>query len=369
MEQSFMNLLKVICIVSFYCIPTVCCSISNGICVNSTANDKMFGTVQWADFLNASFIMAFEDENFSNYIINSAKNESQLVKQISKRTVSQCGIVLGLFTSRDCLIAGKILKKNKTIALSSSCSNEQIKKYYPYIYTMTPKQLNYSKAVANYLNANMDANKIYAFYQPSDIYSRDGFKHFHNNLEKKVIPVPVKNDGSFDLATFKNTDTDTDTEKLYYVFFTYPLPSAQIISRLDGNKMINKNITLIGASSWMYQLSVFYSIKSILLKSRQLLTPNLVDKKRVTQSKFAQEFKKKFHRNPDVVEILTYDATRLSIQCYRFAQLRGKTSRSNFLKCLNNGPHVSISGDVLFPKGSPFAKRKIYIDDMLKRLS
>ncbi len=50
---------------------------------------KMFGTVRWADFLNTSFIMAFDDENFSNYIIKSAKNESQLLEQINKMTESQ----------------------------------------------------------------------------------------------------------------------------------------------------------------------------------------------------------------------------------------------------------------------------------------
>ncbi len=174
----------------------------------------------------------------------------------------------------------------------------------------------------------------------------------------------MKTDGSFDLAIFE----DTEAETIYYVFFTYPLPSAQIISALVSNKLIDKKTIIIGASSWMYQLSVFYSIKSILIKAATLLAPNIVDKNRVAQSNFALQFKKKFHRNPDVVEILTYDATRLSIQCYRFAQLRSKNFRSDFLKCLNNGQHEGISGNALFPKGSPFTERKIYIDDMMNRL-
>lgn len=362
MEKGFMNLLKVICISSLYLIAQNCYSLSDNICVNSTANYKMFGSVRWADFLNTSFIMAFKDENFSNYVIKSAKNESQLLKQMSKMTGSQCSIILGLFTSQDCLITGNILKKNKAIALSSSCSNEQIKRFYPHIHSMTPEQLSYSKAVANYINKNDEMVAVYAFYQPSDIYSRDGLKHFNNNIKKNIIPIEVKTNGEFDLSKLKNKNN-----KAYYVFFTYPLPSAQIISELDSNKLIDKNIIIIGASSWIYQLSVFYPIKSILQKTNQLLTPNLVDKNKVEQSKFEAKFEKKFHRKPDVAEILTYDATRLSIRCFRFAKSRNNLNK-DFLECLNNGSHQGISGEIHFSKGSPFAKRKIYIDNMMDRL-
>lgn len=358
-----MNLLKAICIVSCFFISVSSYSMANKICVNSTANYRMFGSVRWSDFLNTSFIMAFEDEKFSNFIIESANNESQLLKQISKVTENQCTIILGLFTSQDCLMTGNILKKNKAIALSPSCSNEQIRKFYPHIYSMTPEQLNYSKAVASFINKDAEVGTVYAFYQPSDIYSRDGLKHFINNMEKKIISVEVKTNGNFDLTGLKNKQH----EKTYYVFFTYPLPSTQIISKLDRNKLIDKDKIIIGASSWIYQLSVFYPIKSILKKTERLLTPNLIDKNKVTHSSFTSKFEKKFHRKPDVVEILTYDATRLSIECYRYAKSHNN-SKSDFLKCLQNGPHKGISGETYFSKKSPFAQREVYIDNMMDKL-
>lgn len=363
MEKGFMNLLKKICIFSL-CFATVCCySMPDKICVNSTTNYQMFGSVRWSDYLSASFIMAFQDENFSNFIIKSATTESQLSRQVSKMTKSQCPVMLGLFTSQDCLITGNIFKKNKAIALSSSCSNESINQFYPYVYSMTPKQSDYSKAVANYISKNNKEVVVYAFYQPSDIYSRDGFKYFRQHVKKKIIPISVRTNGSFDLSKFENIKD----KEVYYVFFTYPLPSVQIISKIDADNLVNKHSVIIGASSWLYQLSVFHSIKPILEKSSNLLAPNLVNKNKVEHSLFNLNFEKKFHRKPDVVEILTYDATRLSVKCYWYAK-RFQDFKEGFLKCLHDGAHDGISGEINFKKDSPFAQRRIYLDSVLDRL-
>jgi len=363
MEKGFMSLLKKICICSLYFISVCCHSMSDKICVNSTTNYKMFGSVRWSDYLSTSFIMAFRDENFTNFVIKSATSEFQLSQQVSKTTKDQCPVMLGLFTSQDCLITGNKLKKNEIIALSPSCSNENIKRFFPYIYSMTPDQSSYSKAVADYLNRKNAEVKIYAFYQPSDIYSRDGYKYIKHFVNKEIISVEVKTNGSFDLKKFDNLKD----KEAYLVFFTYPLPSVQVISKLDANHLVNKNNVIIGASSWMYQLSVFYSIKSILAKANKLLAPNLVDKKRVEGSKFNMDFKNKFHRRPDVVEVLTYDATRLSVKCYDYAK-RYRNFKDGFLKCLHDGVYEGISGDISFIKGSPFAHRTIYLDNVMDRL-
>lgn len=349
-------------IVSLF-IVSVSYSLPSTICVNSTTNYKMFGSALWADYINTPFIMAFNDADFINYKIYSAKNEFNMVDQISKITETQCPILLGLFTSQDCLIAGEFLKKNNVIALSSSCSNDLIKKYYPHIYSMTPNQLSYSKVVAEYINDADDVNDIYAFYQPSDIYSRDGFKYFERSIKKQLIPIEVKSNGSFKLKQLFGIKKN----KVYYVFFTYPLPSAQIISKLDNYHLIDKNITIIGASSWIFQLSVFHSMKSILKKANHLLTPNLIDKKKVALSKFSMKFEEKFHRKPDVVELLTYDATKLAIKCYRKARSHNNL-RLDFLHCLRNDPHEGITGVIHFPADSPFAQRKVYLDNLMGKL-
>lgn len=360
-----MNLLKKIFIVS-------ACSIflSYGIfqnafgyiCVNATSNYKMFGSVLRAKVLKNPFIMAFRDEQFKSYKIFYANNDTQLVNQIQKMTSEECSILLGLFTSQDCLISGPILKKNRIIGFSSSCSDDQISKFFPYVYTAVPKLSDFSKEVAKYINRTKTMGVIYAFYQPSDIYSSSGFNAFKKYIKKTLISVPVSSSGNFNLKALKQYTQGQSS----IIFFTYPLPSAQILVTLDANHLINDRVNIIGASSWIFDISVFKPIDAILKKAKSVLTPSLVNQERIDSSKFAHKFKMLYHREPDVVEVLTYDITRLSTQCYKNIMHHGNYSNQAFLNCIRNNNYDGVSGYSKFQKHSPFSIRKIYLINLLR---
>jgi len=333
------------------------------ICVNATSNYKMFGSVLRSEVLKNPFIMAFQGEHFKNYKIFYADNDTQLVDQIQNMTKGQCSVVLGLFTSQDCLVSGPILKKNKTIGLSSSCSDNHIDNFFPYIYTAVPKLSNFSKTVAKYLNKkNHDA--IYAFYQPSDVYSDSGFNAFKKYVKKPVTSIPVSSSGSFDL---KLLHMNTKSESTI-VFFTYPLPSAQILVNLDYKHTITNKINIIGASSWIFDVSVFRPIKSILMKAKDVLTPSLVDQQRIDSSNFSHNFIKLYKREPDVVEVLTYDMAHLAVECYRTTASNDAYNNQSFLKCIRNNKYDGVSGYTQFQKNSPFSVRKIYLINFMNRI-
>lgn len=352
-----MNLLKKIFIVSIILFGQ---NIYAYICVNATSNYKMFGSVLRSDILKNPFIMAFQDEQFKDYKIFYANDDTELVNQISTMTTGQCSIVLGLFTSQDCLVSGPILMKNKTIGLSSSCSDNRIAQYYPYIYTAVPKLSDFSEKIAEYTD-KQNSNIIYAFYQPADIYSDTGFKAFKQYSHKTVIGIPVSSSGNFNSNLLKTSKQ----KNLTLIFFTYPLPSAQILVSLDSMQLINNKVEIVGASSWIFDVSVFKPIKSILYKANSVMTPSLVDQKKVNDSKFAHNFEKLYKRSPDIVEVLTYDMTRLGVECYRKATKNNKYNTQLFSSCLKTNKYQGVSGKVKFDDNLPFSDRSIYLNNFL----
>ncbi|EKD92362.1 MAG: hypothetical protein ACD_29C00044G0002 [uncultured bacterium] len=349
-----MNLLKLILICSIFLIHASYALI----CVNTSSNFKMFGSVDLSNSLDQSFLMAFQNANFKNYKIFYTKNNADLMNQIQKMTSDQCDLILGLFTSQDCLIAGPILLNKKIVALSSSCSANNIYSYFPYIYTAVPKLSDFSKIVAQKINTIRKNDSVYVFYQPSDAYSYFAFNDFKKFLKRPVISIPVNTNADFDLTLLNINDNP-----VYFIFFTYPLPSAQILVTLSNHHLILKNTEIIGASSWVFDVSVFYPIKNILLSAGKVLAPNLIDRNTMNFFIFSKKFYKKYHHLPTTVDTLSYDAALLSITCYKKSFLKNQYNEHQFLTCIKQNHYVGISGKMIFLRHSPFAERKINLID------
>lgn len=317
MGRDFMNFVKVIIFFSVLIMHNAYALI----CVNSTSNYKMFGSVLRTDVLENPFIMAFNQERFTNYKIYHADNDTQLRDQIHIMAKEECSVILGLFTSQDCLVSGDILKSNKIIGMSSSCSSNDIIKFYPYLFTAVPQLSAFSKAVAEYIN-RADSGKVYVFYQPSDVYSNYSEKSFLKYIKKDIVPISVNSSGDFNYKEIRKIPYKKST----MVFFTYPLPSAQILVALDSAHLIEKNVDIIGASSWIFDVSVFRPIALSLKKANRVITPSLVSQKQLSRSEFTRIFFDTYKREPDLVEVLTYDMTRLSVECYNVAKTGTKFS-------------------------------------------
>lgn len=311
--------------------------------------------------------MAFEDENFKDYRIyfSSDNDNAEFAAQVQSMTWEGCSVVLGLFTSKDCLIAGPILKENKTIGLSPSCAVDKIKQFMPYLYSATPDLDNFSKKVAERIDDDVQEGVVFAFYQPSDIYSTSGYKAFKKNVNKKIIEVPVNSSGEFDSKLLSVVANN----KSSMVFFTNPLPSAQILVNLDRHKLITKNVKIIGATSWVFDISVFKPVESVLLKANSVMSPTVINRDQIESSIFSQHFRKLYGREPDVVEVLSYDATRLAVQCYRHTLSAGSEDKNqSFIQCLRMNKYNGVSGHSVFEEGSPFSVRKVSLVNFLARV-
>src|SRR5579872_1537574 len=234
------------------------------ICVNTSSNYKMFGTVLRAGALVQGQKLAFQDNKFFNYRFFSAGSPIELENQIQAMSSDSCSIILGLFTSRDCLIAGPLLVKNKIIGVSPSCSDDKEISFSPYLYTAVPQLNEFSIKIGDYLNKRNDLGLTFVIYQPTDIYSITGFNEFKKIFTKPIVEIPVTSDGQFDIKKLSYKKGKQAT----IIFFTYPLPSAQILTKLFDNGLISKNVRIVGSASWVFDTSVFKPIKSIFQKAQ-----------------------------------------------------------------------------------------------------
>ena len=134
---------------------------------------------------------------------------------------------MGFFTSRECLIAGPILKRKKLIGVSSSCGHDNIKNFSPYIYTIIPPMSAFTDKVLEYFNQKNDLGKVYAVYQPTDVYSEISFFQFKTKNQKSIIEIPVASDGQFDITKFSGDQNQIRT----IIFFTL---SIAVCKNYDG---------------------------------------------------------------------------------------------------------------------------------------
>jgi len=356
MILSRLSLIFSVSLLSFQCIATIC--------VNTSSNYKMFASTLRSGALARGHEQAFQDNAFLDYEFFSAGNDQEFANQIQNMSEGKCAIVLGLFTSRECLIAGTFLIDKKLIGISSSCGHDNIGKFSPYLYTETPPVSAFSSRYAKYLSEEYPSGEIIAVYQPTDIYSKSGFDYFKANFNKPVVEVPIESDGQFNTKAFD----DFHGKKYTIIFFTYPLPSAKILVELNTHQLINNNVSIIGASSWIFDVSVFRPIKPILQKARGVIVADLIDWSKITGSPFGERFFQKYKREPLLIEILTYDVTNLAIKCYRKAVINRVYNIELFQTCIKDEKHQGISGEYSFEKTAPFANRPIYLTNMLDRI-
>lgn len=334
------------------------------ICVNLSPNREMVGTAMDYDALIRGSELAFQDTHFSDYRFFSTNTNVEFLQQIQQMASSSCSVILGFLTSRECLIAGPVLVKNKIIGISFICGHDNVNNFHPYLYTATPSISQASKIVVDYLHRSPQFGKIFAVHQPTDTYSESEFTQFKSKFKGQIVEVPIDSDGQFD----SNLISYKPGEKATLAFFTYPLPSVKILVMLSDHQMITKNTRIIGASSWSDDVSLLIPIKSILEKAYEVKAVDIMDWNKVKKSIFVKRFSKTFHREPVGIEVSNYDVTKLAVECYKKSFINGKYDTNQFRYCITHTHYIGESGTFSFNNNSSFATRKIAMSNLLNRM-
>lgn len=308
--------------------------------------------------------LAFKDSRFKDYRLFLAITSTKFSEQLQQMTSDSCSVVLGLITSKECLIAGPILQKKKIIGVSPCCGHDSIGKYYPYLYAGGPPLSKEASAIVEYLKKVSDIGKIFVIYKPADVYSEEVFTQFKNKFHSPFVEVRISTDGEANLKDFSYQPQ----EKIFLLFFTYPLASIKVLVNLAAHQKITKNTTILGGSSWGDEVILFKPIKSVLGKAKQVINVEIIDWNKTKNSAFVKRFSRQYNREPLDSELINYDITRFVVRCYRRSSVNGKTNLDKFQNCMAHEKYRGIAGSFSFDKASSFADRRIYFNNLLNRI-
>lgn len=334
------------------------------VCTMSSSYSDMFTNNNRSSLLARGIVLASQESNVKmNNIYYGDGSDVDFIEKINLSVKNGCKVILGIYTSRECLLAGPILKKYGAIAISPTCGHNDILKYYPFLFTAVPKIEDYGVSLSGYIN-NSNADEIFIFYQ-STVYSRLFYNKFKKIKNKKIRFVKLDKDGhvkdkKIDLYKVLKKDT-----KKLILFTTYPLSSAPILEMLKKVEL-GKTI-IVGATSWIFDLRIIEKFKKdVFLKAKKTLVTDIIDYEKIKLSSYYKKYQKVYSSKPDLLSVYSYDISLVVFKCIKEMAAYSSTL---FINCLNSIKHKGVSGEIYFSKGRPFAQRKIKLYDLIKRLN
>lgn len=325
-------------------------------CVISSAFRLMHSTRSRAEvLLNAHRLAEIESGmQFSKHYVTNGR-DTDFLKTLKRAIDDGCNAILGLYTSRECVLAGPILKKKDLIAISPSCSHDKIRSYYPHITTFVPSLESYSKAIVE----RVGTKKILVVRQKSDLYSLHLSRHISKFVKKTHLSY-------FDLDRegLPKSDKFDHGKSDVIVFTTYPLPSftaLKYLSQMEGKD----KVLIVGAPSWPYDLDLLKKQRDHFEKFAGVEVPDFMNLDK--NSDFYKLYTSKFEQVPYNLAALSYHLSLSVLKCSKSSN-NNKVNAKSIRKCLQDNTWDGITGKVKFKKGDPFVERDIKMHELIPRL-
>ena len=326
------------------------------ICAISNSFSQMFSGMERSRNSRYPFELAFnhfKKPHVATYVYNSAATDLDLINKLKTAVHDGCKVILGFYISRECLLVGPILKENKVVGFSPGCAHNRINEYFPYLMTAVPSLESYLKTVSDYLNGREE--KIFVFYQPSDVFSRISYAELRKNVNKEIVEIKIDRSG----RALEENFPEISTTKNLYVFLTYPLTSLGMLGSLDAKKLVGKGSIIVGSSSWAFDQELLAKNKNLLKKADSVMLPGFYSEKKarakLPNGKTINETLQ--DPSPPMVALLAYDAAVASLMCG--SEVKDDFQASKFVSCLRRLNYNGLTGVMKYSENSSFAVRDI----------
>lgn len=240
----------------------------------------------------------------------------------------KCHVLVGLVSSREALIASKLLQPFDLAGFSSTATADELVDQFPAVMSASTSMQSLTRALGSLLS---ESNKNFILMLPGDTYST----LFTDKLTKKIKNFVVLRLNSQKLIPENSVGYLLSEKKYSIVYTTYPLasiPSLKQMSQLIP-KQSRKNITLFGTHSWM-ETHTFNANKEILrnLPAIKLFNPWKME----APTRQYEEFKKVYYSlygvMPDHDSAYDFDVAQLILRCFDKQNINPEKSLK---KCLS----------------------------------
>lgn len=346
---------------AFFFLLLICAAIicpqahSQPVCAVVSPFLPMFSSKGMSDFLLLGPQKALNDYkmNTKDAIFVSAADDVDLMKTVNRAYSQGCRIIVGLYTSKECLLAATTLREQAVVLLSPTCGHDDLRKHKGIIYTGVPSIEDYAKEESKYLDAKQ-FNQIYIVHNPADLYSQNVLKFFRENLKSPSTLIPIRRDGS--LANKPQLQP-----KSAIVFTTYPKDSGPAIEIFSKHELANQTIMMAGLS-WIYDLTILMHRRAQLKKFRAVLIAKTDNKSRIKDPMISL----KAPRSLKNIVISSYDIMSFALDCY--SKTKTEFNLKRFKNCMNKTIFNGVTGTIEYKRGGPFAERNIIFSDLFEEL-
>jgi ABC-type branched-subunit amino acid transport system substrate-binding protein len=330
------------------------------VCFNTSSFSKMFGTTLRSDYLLRPHTMAQLDEKYPTIPNFFANSDLDLLNEFNKSITHGCKVIVGLYTSRECLLVGPVAVQKNVLVLSPTCGHNDIEKHHPHILTGVPAIRDYIHATVSRLES-MPTGTVFVFYQPTDVFSEVSYSSFKKAYIGKYHTVAIDRDGKIkDPAQIGLLPINGSNPKMTALFFAYPMPSSTVLGQLDQVGFITPKLRIIGNSAWIFDIAALSTLKNLFNRTDGVYLPDVLDRSKLRQSSFYRDYRAKFNEDPVGIQYMSYDVTRLALRCLK----KSKTfNLKSYRGCLNTNGYTGPSGIIRFKLNSPFADRPIFFTD------
>lgn len=358
-----MKCLKIIILSSLlFCLKSYSSQV-DPICYTSSSHVKMFASAYRSDFLERPFNIAFKHRKIKNVYGFVANSDDDLRTKAETAFNNGCKVIVGLFTSKECLITAPIAKKYGAIIISPTCGHTDIANWNGYVYSMVPSIDDYAKYISEVLNKNYGKDKWLIAYQPSDPFSLNSYQTLKSRFSTNLLSVRVSKEGdiySEDLPVFYEKNLSV------IVVLTYPVVGAKVSKNISDKIDLKNKLTLISGSSWAFDSTVLKVNASSFVRYDAVFVPEVVDTNVYSKSTFLVDYKNEYKEDPFVIHALSYDGFMLAQEC--LPKSSKKFDINKYRLCLTSKQFKGITGNYMFSNLVPFSKRVVFLNNIKSTL-
>tara|TARA_Y100000590_G_scaffold373581_1_gene437454 strand:- start:1031 stop:2098 length:1068 start_codon:yes stop_codon:yes gene_type:complete len=302
---------------------------------------SMFTAKNRVKVLSSGIYNAFSDSNYNikNNIFLAENSTQNLSIKIDEAIKKGCKVFVGLYTSRECLLALKKISDKDIVIFSPTCAHQKITNFPGHIYTGVSSLEHYANATKRLGGVN-NKNTLFVVNK-AGAYSLNYFENFNKNKNRNIKILEVSKDGKI-LGDQKIIQKYISNSK-NFVFTTYPKTSIPALRYI--NKWGDKDIKVFGTPAWIYDKSLFSTLSFIKEKK---INP-LVVRKPILNNRGSEDL------TAGLKNIYNegYNMTSLSVYCYSNRDINLSVVES-MKKCVSDLSKFKLKKYFKYKSLSPF---------------
>jgi len=179
----------------------------------------------------------FKKENYEHRtnMYEATDSTLDLLKKLDQAIHDGCKVIVGLYTSRECLLAVRQVRDKDVIIMSPACGTDKIKEFTNHIYTGVPSLESYAGVVSDHLQSS--SNSIIFVIQKSDIYSSQYYRLIRSTFTAPHSVLDVLRDGSVSKDSLERIQKLEGAKTI--VFTVYPKVAIPALSVLFSNHILD----------------------------------------------------------------------------------------------------------------------------------